>query len=345
MRETPTYESDSSSFTVIPSAAFNFNPWNFEDAELLKIKTELLQKHGKFGDFAKVRVGIQVLWDRAYHLNVKETEDDGTLICDSHLEHGFPIEVGACRPLLVNKKFYPFCSDETSTYIIFPYDVSLEKNRTIRYAEFCERFPLAGDYLRRHKKEIIANVETLDDEDCWHHFTRVQNHKAIYPKILIPMTANDTFATITQNPQNYCDNANMFFIDIPDKSETNLYAVAGIINSTVFSVFARSIANPQQNGYFKFNKQFIEPIPFPKEDFEQNPELITEIARLSKRIEKKQHQYRNSTPRQQNIIRNVLNSLWNTLENGVCELYGLSDEKTEFFMQRGRNVNRIQIID
>ena len=206
LRELPAYEIDDSCFTVISSGAFNANPWNFEDAELLRIKTELLQKHGKFGDFAKVRVGIQVLWDRAYHLKVNEINDDGTLICNSHLENDFLIEIGACRPLFVNEGFYPFCKDETRTYVIFPYDVTLDKNEPIGYTEFCEHFPLAGKYLDRHKKEIIANVETWNNEEYWHHFTRVQNHKAIYPKVLIPMTANDTFATdLTTGFVNYMD--------------------------------------------------------------------------------------------------------------------------------------------
>ena len=36
-----------------------------------------------------------------------------------------------------------------------------------------------------------------------------------------------------------------------------------IINSTPFSVFAKAKANPQQNGYNKFNKQFLIDVPFP----------------------------------------------------------------------------------
>jgi hypothetical protein len=59
---------------------------------------------------------------------------------------------------MVNEKFYPFCSDETSTYVIFPYDTSLEDNTPIPFTEFCERFELTGQYLTRHKDEIIRNV-------------------------------------------------------------------------------------------------------------------------------------------------------------------------------------------
>lgn len=345
LEQIPVLETDNTGFTKVPFNAFNTNPWNFDDAGLLSINTNLLNKYGNFGAFAKVRVGIQVLWDRAYHLTVKEIYEDGTMLCNSHLEKEFRIEIDACRPLLVNEQFYPFCSDSTKTYVLFPYDVTKYENSPINFTDYSNRYPLAGEYLTNHKDSIVENVETWQDEELWHHFTRVQNHKAIYPKVLIPMTANDTFASVTQNPLNYCDNANMFFVDIPEKNEVNLYAVASIINSTLFSVCARSIANPQQNGYFKFNKQFIEPIPFPKENFESNPVLIKEISDIGRNIERLQSQYLTATPRQKNIHQNTLNNLWNSLDEKVYELYQLLDAEKGFFRGRGRNINRIQILD
>jgi hypothetical protein len=305
----------------------------------------VLITYGNFGAHAKVKVGIQVLWDKAYHLQVKTMNGDGTMICDSHLEKDLIIEIHACRPLLVNEKFYPFCEDSSSTYVIFPYDVTEAQNTPILFSEYCSRFPLAGAYLSRHKMDIKESVQTWQDDEQWLHFTRVQNHTAIYPKVIIPMTANDTYASITQNPQNYCDNANMFFIDIPNKSKSNLFAIASIINSTLFSVLARSIANPQQNGYFKFNKQFIEPIPFPKERFENNPELVEAIATIGENICQLQNKYMNASPRQKNIYRNTLEKLWVNLDEKVYELYHLTDIEKDFFRNRGRNINRIQILD
>lgn len=345
LRSIEPFEVDNSNYTIIPSGGINKNPWNFEDAELLGIKTTLLQTHGKFGNFAKIRVGVQVLWDRAYHIKVQSINEDGTLTGNTHLENNITIEIDACRPLMVNERFFPFCKDETTTYVIFPYDTSLTENTPIPFNEFCERYPLAGEYLSRNKDEIIDNVETWEDQQKWHHFTRVQNHKAVYPKVLLPMTANDTYASVTQNPLNYCDNANMFFVDIPEKIDVNLYAVAGIINSTVFSVLARSIALSQQNGYFKFNKQFIEPIPFPKENFNNTPALVAEISELSKAIEQAQNQFENSSPRQKTVLRNSLETHWRNLDSKVYELYDLTAEQILFFNQRGRNVNRLQILD
>ena len=341
------WELDKLGFEIIPSSAFTSNPWNFEETKLLSIQSKLLESFGNFGAFGKVKVGIQVLWDKAYHIEVKSFNGDGTLTGDTKLEKNITIEMDACRPLMVNKKFYPFCSDETETYVIFPYRIEKDTNTPIPFDEFTALYPLASQYLSRYKELIESSVkiETKFGGTGWHLFTRVQNHTAIYPKILLPMTALDTFATVTKNSLNYCDNANMFFIEIPNKSDENLYATTGIINSTLFSVLARSIAMVQQNGYFKFNKQFIEPIPFPRDNFESNPTLIREIFEITQVIKKKQEQYKNSTPRQKSIFKKVLINLWKNLDTKVFELYELNENEIEFFVQKGRNIDRVEILD
>ncbi len=344
LRSIQPFENDNTNFSTIPSSGLNQNPWNFEDADLLAIKTLLLDNHGKFGDFANVRVGIQVLWDRAYHIKVTSINDNGTLTGNTHLENDITIELDACRPLMVNEKFYPFCKDETTTYVIFPYHVENDESEIIPFNRFNETYPLAGAYLEKHKTTISDNVETFEGEN-WHLFTRANNHQRTYPKVLLPMTANDTFATVTQNPLNYCDNANMFFIDIPDKSESSLFAISGIVNSTLFSVLARSIALSQQNGYFKFNKQFIEPIPFPEENFINNNALVNEISVIAINIKQAQEQYRGSSPSQKNTLKTLLNSHWINLDNKVYQLYDLTDDQILFFNGRGRNINRIEILD
>jgi hypothetical protein len=159
------------------------------------------------------------------------------------------------------------------------------------------------------------------------------------------MTANDTYATVTQNPLNYCDNANMFFIDIPEKSENNLFAISAIINSTLFSVLARSIALSQQNGYFKFNKQFIEPIPFPMENFNTNTIIVNELSALATNIKQVQEQYRGASPRQKTILKTLLNTHWNNLDSKIYQLYDLTVDQISFFNERGRNINRLEILD
>lgn len=108
---------------------------------------------------------------------------------------------------------------------------------------------------------------------------------------------------------------------------------------------ARAIALKQQNGYFKFNKQFIEPIPFPKEVFEDNPSLVSQIADISKTIQEKQEIYKNAIPKQKNMLKTILNRLWSQLDELVFDLYELNQEDREFFLSKGRNIDRVEVLN
>jgi type I restriction-modification system DNA methylase subunit len=296
LRETQTPDVAPEQYSVLPATAINANPWSFDDNELIEIKTRLLE-FGCLGDYAKVRVGIQVLWDKAYHIRPTSVKK-GIIRGKSHIEEDFEIELAACRPLICNKNFYDYRNDNADVFVIFPYDVVKGVVTEIPFSDFKKRFPLAGEYLSRNKATIQKNVETWNEAKAWHLYTRVQNHGATYPKILVPMTALDTFASLTFSDKTYCDNANVFFIDTPEKDEINLYALSAIINSTIYSVLARSIANPQTNGYFKFNKQFLEPVPFPVQNFTDNTKLKAQLATAAKRIDELQERFKSSSPTQ-----------------------------------------------
>ncbi|KQK26415.1 hypothetical protein AR438_06500 [Chryseobacterium aquaticum] len=340
----PEVENEGQNFTQINSSDLTSDLWLIEDPDVLDISIDLMKVHSKFGDFAAVRGGIQALWNRAYHVSVSSLNDNGTISGKTHIEDDVILEIDACRPLITNEGFYPFRDDTTQTYVIFPYDIIDGEKIPIPFAEYDNRYPLVGEYLKRNEALIKDNVQTKLD-DNWHLYTRENSHERIFNKVLLPMTSNDTYATVTKNPLNYCDNANMFFIDLPDKTDINLFAVAGIINSTIFSVLARPVANPQSGGYFKFNKQFIEPLPFPKENFNSNIILVTEISVLAQTIQQTQEQYKHSSPRQKIILKGRLSECWANLDSKVYQLYNLTVDQISFFNERGRNIDRLEILD
>jgi SAM-dependent methyltransferase len=354
LRQSIIPEIDSAGYHTLPAASLSKGPWSFDNPELLAIKLKLLD-FGTFGDIANVKVGIQSLKNEAYHIRALAVED-GFIKGSSSWDADVKIEEESCRPLFCNEHFYMFRPDTSSTFVIFPYEVINGKMEQIPFTEYCEKFPLAGQYLRKHRNRLEGSpknggVQTLPvlnpdkySSEFWHIFTRANNIGHTYPKVLIPMTAMDTLATVTFSPKLYCDNANMFFVQLENPEETNLYCITGIVNSTVFSVLARSIANPQMNGYFKFNKQFLEPIPFPVANFNTNDSLKSEIAAFAQTIEQKQAKYLLSSPTQKSVRRKVLQTLWDKLDQKVYEMYELSAEEIDFFQQKGRNLDRIEIL-
>jgi type I restriction-modification system DNA methylase subunit len=350
LRSAQSPEIEQGSYTVLPSNSISDTPWVFDDIDILSLRTRLL-RYGCIGDFLNIRVGIQALWDSAYHITPQSIEN-GIITGQSRLEESFQIELDACKPLICNINFYPLRRDNPDVYAIFPYDVDDNDVHEVLFTEFNRRFPLAGAYLNRNRRAIESEVETLprkfpekNNDEYWHLFTRVQNHKATYPKVLIPMTALDTFATVTLRDNYYCDNANVYFIELPEISDDNLYALSAIINSTLFSVLARSVANPQAEGYFKFNKQFLDPLPFPFDRFNRNSEMIvTRLSRLAQRISAQQQQYIIATPVQKRTLGILIRRNWNRLDELVCQLYELTSQERTIINARGRNIDRIEIL-
>ena len=77
------------------------------------------------------------------------------------------------------------------------------------------------------------------------------------------MTTKETYAAFVEGKGLYMDNSNVWFLNYHGSDVIVMKAITMIINSTLFSVLGKCGANPASNGYYKFNKQFIEPIPLP----------------------------------------------------------------------------------
>ena len=149
------------------------------------------------------------------------------------------------------------------------------------------------------------------------------------------MTTQNPQAAVVMQENVYCDNANMFFVQIPEVTDDKLYAMAAVINSTPFAYFAKSIANPQQGDFYKFNKQFLDPVPFPCIEFIEFSERMRQLAGMERQIEETNTAITTSISSASRLYP-LLNNLWNEVDRLCCELYGLSDSDEEIVMSTPR---------
>ena len=80
-------------------------------------------------------------------------------------------------------------------------------------------------------------------------------------------------------------------------------------------------------------------------DNNSNVELVTEISVLAQTIQQTQEQYKHSSPRQKTILKASLSECWTNLDSKVYQLYDLTVDQISFFNERGRNINRLEILD
>lgn len=325
--------------TRLPASLMNDQGWSFDNIPVLKLRDALRKRIGVTKDSFKIQVGIQVLWVKSYHIKARLVRD-GLIHGSSSLDPDVTIEQDACRELICNEQINPYRLAPTKTYAIFPYDILGNKASPIQFSEYARRFPLAAEYLTRHKSAITAAVETqpsrnpkLDENEYWHLYTRSQNLDTEGQKVIIPMTTYFPMASLVKGAKIYCDNVNINFIQLPQIDDA-AYALAGIVNSKIFGTLARNIANPSSGNYSKYNKEFLSQVPFPNHIFTKGRHMLTDISLLSKQIERFCQLSGSATPSEKVSLSRALKVLWNRLDEAVAAAYGLTpDEKNTLLSQ------------
>lgn len=330
-------------FALLPIKA-GTESWSYDNYQIEEIKKRLSESCGVLGNYPKLAIkdGIQALWKKIYHLT--DCHIDGQYIIGTN---GFgdtvKVEKDAVKAVIYNREFYPFKKVEPDAYCVFPYKGA--NNDIIPFSELKDTYPLLAEYLSANKQRITEQVECYEG-DIWHRFTREHNHKLYnVDKIIVPMTARDTIATFVNDIGLYMDNANVWFITVNGASDDLMKAIACIINSTIFTVLGKSGANPQSGGYYKFNKQFLMPIPFPIEAVTEKADCVTELAKYYLRISELQEQYLSATFNTKEVIAGQLRHLWAELDEICYNLYEVTDQEKQQIINIGRTVSRIDLLN
>lgn len=312
----------------------NDSVWSFENYGITLLRNRLAEKFGTLEKYPNLEIhdGIQALWKKAYHL--KDVQFDGNVAVGFNgFKEKVEIEKSILRGVIYNKEFYPFKNLTPDAYCIFPYYGA--SNDEIPIDELKSDYPLAFKYLSGHEEIIKANVECPENK-VWYAFTREHNH-TLYDvsKIILPMTALDTIATYVADKGLYMDNSNVWFITIDGADNSVMKAFVCLMNSTVFSVLAKSGANPQLSGYYKLNKQFLRPIPIPTKKMKE-AENIKKLSAYYDETSGLQRKYLSAVGTRKENLASILEEKWNSLDDFCNGLYELSDDDVSAINTMGR---------
>lgn len=332
-------------YSQIPIQSLSELPWNFGDPKLLGLKDTLLRRLGTLKQVPNldIGVGLQMLWGKAYHIRPQAGSKVGRVVNGIN---GFgdtvKIEAAACCPIICNESFFTFRPPTPDVYGVFPYEIKSGKATRIPFSSYASRYPLAGAYLSEIRNRI--KVATREDRQYWHTYTREQNLvRQPGCQVLVPMTVKDTFAAFDESGELYCDNVNVNFIKIRGANLEHHMALAAIINSTLFSVLARLGANPQSGDYYKFNRQFLWPIPFPCENFFRDSGTRRHLSVLANEISGAQVRLMAAGPTNKEPIKVLLRHYWKEVDKLVEKIYGLTEAEKRLLTGESRAVDRSSI--
>ena len=155
------------------------------------------------------------------------------------------------------------------------------------------------------------------------------------------MTTKETYATFVSDRGLYMDNSNVWFLNYRGSNAKVMKALTMIINSTLFSVFGKCGANPASNGYYKFNKQFLEPIPLPNRQISPSNDYIKQLARLYDEVKALLEEYDKANENDRKSYRNMMESKWQAVDDCCMELYEIEKDERMLINSIGRVESRV----
>jgi len=322
------------------------NVWSFDQPELLEVCRELARKHKTIGEHKKLQisVGLQTLYGKLYQFEPIELRPRVVFGRNGEGEQA-TLEKAALRPLCRNRAFYPFRKNNADAWVIFPYDVANGQAAEIGWKEFKERFPKTAAYLDQHKKQIVKTVEVEKGANRWHLYKYPKNLASqANPKVLFPMTIEDTVATVDLEGNVYQDNVNVNSISFAGAALAQLKSIAAVFNSTLFNALARLKAGLNDAGWRKFNRQYAELVPFPIAIIEDK-EVVKKLSALADQISALQdHSLAAVSEGARSGFRATLESSWSRLDETVELVYGLTKGQKKVIDNYPRRINRFELL-
>ncbi len=318
--------------------------WSLDQPDLALVHRELAKRHGTLGDVPGLRitVGLQTLYGKLYQFDPVEVTSR-TMTGRNGDGEEVRLERAALRPLCRNQGFYPLRRDNADAWVIFPYEVKGEEARELQWPEFKERFPLAARYLEERKSNLKKAVETESGPKRWHLYLYPKNLASqAHPKLLFPMTIEDTMAAVDAIGDVYQDNVNVNAV-VPVEANCDLHAISAVFNSTAFNALAMLKAGLNEGGWRKFNRQFAEPVPFPFKRLKGEREK--RLAELARQIEALQPQLVAASGEGERAgVEGALGALWTGLDAAVEDLYELTKGERAVIARYPRKVDRVKLL-
>jgi hypothetical protein len=147
--------------------------------------------------------------------------------------------------------------------VLFPYDVKNNEAKLITAAKLQDNFPLAWDYLSRHKALLESREDGSFRDTEWFRFGRTQNLGLWeQPKLLVPYMVTELGAYFDRDMDFYFINVTTGGYGVTvNAKKIQLPYLCGLLNSRLLDFYLKQVSTNFRGGYFAANKQFLDKLP------------------------------------------------------------------------------------
>jgi len=151
-------------------------------------------------------------------------------------------------------------------------------------------------------------------------------------KMAIPRLISRLAAVYDRNGDFYLDNVDVGGLALKEQNDSKYLYITGLLNSRLLDYYLHRISVPFRGGFYSANRQFLEPLPIRRIDFD-NPtdkklhdDLVAVVDRMLE-LNKRLAPIRNTYCNERDELLRQIERTDKEVDNLVYDLYGLSEEE------------------
>jgi hypothetical protein len=287
------------------------------------------------GEVGKLFVGLQTNADQVYVLEARAGGNDRLVSAYSRAtDRVYRMEREVVVPLLKGSlDMRRYRIESAARFVVFPY----ENGTLIPAKDFSKRFPKCWAYLKENRKVLAQREHGKMNDEGWYGYVYPKN-LTLYrqPKILTPSIANRASFCYDKSGQYYFvgsggGGGGGYGIILTPDLHSSLF-VLGLLNSRLLDFYLKSISSPFRQGYYAYNKQYIEHLPIRRINFDdpadkQRHDVMVALVEEMLQLQKDHAEAEREKWDKRDILKRRTDDVDIQIDALVYELYGLTDEE------------------
>jgi len=296
---------------------------------------KLSQNTVPLGELAeRVFVGLQTSADKVYILDKRDEPSGGKVkVYSRSLGRECELESVLLKPLLSGKDIERYGYPIPNQLLLFPYKVSEGKAKLISAEEFASAYPRCWEYLLQNREALENRERSKMRHERWYAYVYPKN-LALHdqPKMAIPRLISRLAAVYDRNGDFYLDNVDVGGLALKEQNDSKYLYITGLLNSRLLDYYLHRISVPFRGGFYSANRQFLEPLPIRRIDFNNPKEkklhdgLVAVVDRMLE-LNKRLAPIRNTFCNERDELLRDIKRTDQEINNIVYQLYGLSEEE------------------
>ena len=251
-------------YQIIPSKEIITKPWYFQSDALTILLNKIRENSFALENLVK---GI--------NQGVATGKDDVFILKGNELNQ-YQIEDLSVKKFLMGKDIGPYNIKWSDHYVIYPYD---DQGKVLTENKLEAQFPNTFSYLIEQKTKLCGRGYFEKSNKLWFELWNQRNYNRFKVEKLITLD-NASKNSFAYDNSGFIGTTTTYSI-IPE-SNTPIFGLLGVLNSSVLNFYHKKNTIPQANGFYRYQKTFIK--SFPLKDFQEFKTQYKYIGFLARMI-------------------------------------------------------------